>query len=58
MTQAMNALSIGRLPLRATIGVASLRPGGTAETLLQDADAAMYAAKARGEPIAVAGRSD
>ncbi|GGN44469.1 GGDEF domain-containing protein [Deinococcus daejeonensis] len=58
VTQAMNALSIGGLPLRATIGVASLRTGGTAETLLQEADAAMYAAKARSEPIAVAGRGD
>lgn len=58
VTQAISALSIGGLPLRATIGVASLRQGGTAETLLQDADAAMYAAKARGEPIAVAGRGD
>ncbi|MDR6221496.1 sensor domain-containing diguanylate cyclase [Deinococcus soli (ex Cha et al. 2016)] len=58
VTQAISALSIGGLPLRATIGVASLRQGGTAETLLQDADAAMYAAKARGEPIAVAGRGE
>lgn len=57
ITRAMQTLSIGGLPLRATVGVASLRPGGTGETLLQDADAAMYAAKARGEAVAASGET-
>ncbi|HEU0103239.1 MAG TPA: bifunctional diguanylate cyclase/phosphodiesterase [Mycobacteriales bacterium] len=41
------------LTLRASIGIRLARPGETAEHVLRDADAAMYAAKARGGGRAV-----
>lgn len=54
ITRAMGSVQVQGLPLRATIGAATLRPGGTAESLLHEADQAMYAAKARGESLATA----
>ncbi|HUO70787.1 MAG TPA: sensor domain-containing diguanylate cyclase [Solirubrobacteraceae bacterium] len=46
------SLSSGQIDLRASIGVTWLRPGATAETLIAQADAAMYESKRqrRGDP--------
>ena len=43
--------SLIRIPVRISMGVAQLRPGGSLESLIRDADAALYRAKHAGRDM-------
>jgi PleD family two-component response regulator len=46
-------MGLGRLPIRFSVGLADLAPGGRPEAALEAADEAMYVAKAAGaSPVA------